>query len=85
MKKKKNNNIHLATLFVTVDKLFSHLYVHLRVRIHVVKQLLVVHVLLIPLQGFVVAEVISQRDKKYLAAVEFGLFTVLIQEQVCPD
>lgn len=70
---------------MTVNKLFSHLYVHLWVRIHIVKQLLVVDVLLIPLQGLVVAEVISQRDKKHLAAVEFRLFTVLIQEQVRPD
>lgn len=53
---------------------------HLRVRIHVVKQLLVVAVLLIPLQSLVIAEVISQRDKEDLAAVEFGLFAVLIQE-----
>lgn len=65
---------------VTVDKLSSHLYMHLRVRIHVVKQLLVVAVLLIPLQSLVIAEVISQRDKEDLAAVEFGLFAVLIQE-----
>lgn len=67
------------------DKLFCHLYMHLRVRIHVVKQLLVVDVLLIPLQGFVIAEVISQGNKEHLAAVEFGLFAILIQEQVCPN
>lgn len=75
----------MVTLFVTVDKLFSHLYMQLWVRIHVVKQLLVVNVLLIPLQGLVVAEVIPQGDEKDLAAVQFGLLTVLIQEQVCPD
>lgn len=63
---------------MTVDKLSSHLNMHLRVRIHVVKQLLVVAVLLIPLQSLVIAEVISQRDKEDLAAVEFGLFAVLI-------
>lgn len=73
-----------ATRFVTVDKLFSHLYVHLGVRIHVVKQLLVVDVLLIPFQSLVVAEVISQGHEKHLAAVEFGLFAVLIQEELCP-
>ena len=83
--KKMRKNIYLATAFVTVDKLFSHLYVHLWVRIHVVKQLLVVDILLIPLQSLVIAEVVSQRDEEYLAAVELGLFTVLIQQQVCPD
>lgn len=31
----------------------------LRVRIHVVEQLLIIDVLLIPLQGFIVAKVIS--------------------------
>lgn len=69
-----------TTKQLTVDELSSHLYMHLRVRIHVVKQLLVVAVLLIPLQSLVIAEVISQRDKEDLAAVEFGLFAVLIQE-----
>lgn len=83
--KKTHPKKDLATLFLTADKSFSHLYVHLWVRIHVVKQLLVIGILLIPLQRLVVAEVISQRDKKHLAAVEFGLFTVLIQEQVSPD
>ena len=58
---------------------------HLWMRIHVVKQLLVVDVLLIPLQSLVIAEVIAQRDKKHLTAVEFGLFAILIQEQVCPN
>lgn len=58
---------------------------HLRVRIHVVKQLLVVDILLIPLKGFIVAEVIPQRNKEHLTAVEFRFFTVLIQEQLCPD
>lgn len=82
---KKMQTTYLATAAAIVDKSFSHLYVQLWVSIHVVKQLLVVHVLLIPLQGLVIAEVISQRDKKYFAAVEFGFFTVLIQEQVCPD
>lgn len=77
--------IYLATRLMTVDKLLSHLYMHLWVRIHVVKELLVVDVLLIPLKRLVIAEVVSQRDKKHLAAVEFGLLTVLIQEQVCPD
>lgn len=72
-------------MFVTVDKSFSHLYVHLWVRIHVVKQLLIVDILLIPFQCLVVAEVISQGNEKHLAAVQFGLFTVLIQEQLCPD
>lgn len=68
-----------------LTKVFSYLYMHLRVRIHVVKQLLVVDVLLIPLQGFVVAKVVPQGDKEHFAAVEFGLFTVLVQEQLCPD
>lgn len=58
---------------------------HLWVRIHVVKQLLVVDVLLIPLQGLVITEVISQGDEEHLAAVEFGLFAILIEEQVCPN
>lgn len=83
--RKKGQNIYFASLYPIVDKLLSHLYVQLWVRIHVVKQLLVVVELLIPLQRLVVAKVISQRDQKHLAAVEFGLLTVLIQEQVCPD
>lgn len=58
---------------------------HLWVRIHVVKQLLVVGILLIPFEGFIVAEVVPQRNEEHLAAVEFGLFAVLIQEQLCPD
>lgn len=69
---------------MTVDKLFSHLYMQLWVRIHVVKQLLVVDVLLIPLQSLVIAEVVSQGNEKDFAAVQFGLFAVLIQEQMCP-
>lgn len=52
----------------------------LRMRIHIVKQLLIIDVLLIPFQGLIVAEVISQRNEKHLAAVEFGLLTVLVQE-----
>lgn len=79
-----------AKLLCTKEQLsqltgFPHLYMHLWVRIHVVKQLLVVDVLLIPLQGHVVAEVISQRDKEDFAAVQFGLFSVLIQKQVCSN
>lgn len=73
------------TVTMTVDKLFSHLYMHLRMRIHVVEQLLVVAVLLIPLQSLVIAEVVSQGDEKHLAAVKFGLLTVLVQEQLCPE
>lgn len=69
---------------VTVDFLFfSYFYVHFWVRIHVVKKLLIVDVLLIPLQSLVVAEVVSKGDQKHLAAVQFGLFAVLIQEQRC--
>lgn len=52
-------------------------------RIHVVKQLLIVDVLLIPLQSLVIAEIVSKGDQKHLAAVQFGLFAVLIQEQRC--
>lgn len=57
---------------------------HLRVRVHVVKESLVVEVLLVPLQGLVVAEVISQRNQNHLTAEQLGLLTVLIQEQVGP-
>lgn len=62
-----------------------YLYMHFRVRVHVVKQLLVVHVLLIPLQRLVIAEVVTQWNEKYLAAVQFRLFTVLIKEQIRPE
>lgn len=54
-------------------------------RIHVVKELLVVGVLLIPLQGLVIPEVISQGDQEDLAPVQFGLFAVLVQQQISPD
>lgn len=54
-------------------------------RIHVVKELLVVGVLLIPLQGLVIPEVISQGDQEDVAPVQFGLFAVLIQQQISPD
>lgn len=69
---------------MTVNKSSFHLYVQLRVRIHVVEELLIIDVLLIPLQGLIVAEVVSQGDEEDLAAVQFGLFTVLIQEQLGP-
>lgn len=69
---------------MTVNNFSSYFNMHLWVRIHVVKQLLIIDILLIPLQSLVIAEVISKRDKKDLAAVEFGLFAVLVQEQVCP-
>lgn len=49
-----------------------------------VKQLLVVRVLLIPLQGLVIPEVVSQGDQEDVAPVEFGLFAVLIQQQISP-
>ena len=84
-KQREYTYIYLKAQFVTVDKLSSYLYVQLWVRIHVVKQLLVVGELLIPLQGLVVAEVISQWDQEHFAAVEFGLLAVLIQEQICPE
>lgn len=54
-------------------------------RIHVVKELLVVGVLLIPLQGLVIPEVISQGDQEDVAPVQLGLFAVLIQQQISPD
>lgn len=70
--------------YVTLNKSSCHLNVQLGVRIHVVEQLLIIDVLLIPLQRLVVAEVVSQGDEEDLAAVQFGLFTVLIQEQLGP-
>lgn len=79
---KKDDNIHLSR---DRRRIITHLHMHLWVRVHVVKELLVVHVLLIPLKGLVIPEVISQGDKKNLTAVEFGLFAVLIQKQACSD
>lgn len=41
------------------NKPFPYLNVQLRLRVHVIKQLLVINILLIPLQGLIVAKVIS--------------------------
>lgn len=70
---------------LTGAKLLSHLDMHLRVRIHVIEELLIVDILLIPLQGLVIAKVIPQRDEKHLATVKFGLLTILIKEELCPE
>lgn len=57
---------------------------HLGVRVHVVKESLVVEILLVPLQGLVVTKVISQWNQNHLTAEKLGLLSVLVQEQVGP-
>lgn len=58
----------------------TYLHVHFRMRVHVVKQLLVVDVLLVPLQRFIVPEIVSQRNQQHFAAEQLGLLTILVEQ-----
>lgn len=53
-------------------------------RIHVIKQLLVILELLIPLRSLVVSEIIPQGNQNYFCFEKLGLLSVLIQNHVCP-
>lgn len=58
----------------------TYLHVHFRMRVHVVEQLLVVDVLLVPLQRFIVPEIVSQRNQQHFAAEQLGLLTILVEQ-----
>lgn len=69
---------------VSVISTEPYLYMHFRMGVHVVKQTLVVVVLLVPLQGLVITEVIAKRDQQYLAAEQLRLLAILVQKEVSP-
>lgn len=71
----------VLSLLITSE---SYLHMHFRVGVHVVKQTLVVVVLLVPLQGLIIAEVIAERNQQNLTAEQFRLLAVLVQKEVGP-
>lgn len=61
-----------------------YLHVKTGLRVHVIKQLLVIPVLQIPLCVLTEPEIVSQRSKKNFSTEKFGLFPVLIQQHLSP-
>lgn len=56
----------------------------LRVRIHVVKEFLVVSKLLVPFNSFSVTEIISKWSQQHIGPKKFGFLPVLVQQRLNP-
>lgn len=55
------------------------------VRVHVIKKLLVIGILLVPLLGFIIAEIVSQRYQQNFATEKLRLLAILVQKGLNPD
>lgn len=72
----------VANLEWLKQTLKQDLDVELRVRIHVVKEFLVVVKLLVPFDGFSVTEIISKWCQQHLGLKKLGFLPVLVQQQL---
>lgn len=47
--------------------------------IHITEQFFIIFILLVPLDCFVISEVIAQWNHEYITLEKFGLFPILVQ------
>lgn len=75
----------LLKLVIVVYQYYTYLNMQFWVRVHVIKKLLVVGVLLVPLYSFIIAEIVSQWYQQNFATEKLRLLAILVQKGLNPD